>query len=162
MRKYTCKFNIQIENCKEFQVARKIIGPRGQNMQQIVKQTGVKLRLRGRGSGYLEPPNNQESSEPMNLSLSSTNLRVAGTAGPTNNHSGYMEAKGMVEQLLRGIYEEYKIFCKRAGHPALDLQVQCIETALPGVPGINFKTESTQGKAQSPARLTKGHKKGKG
>merc|ERR1719224_338529 len=54
VRKYTCRFLIGIENDKEFQVARRIIGAKGANMKKVVKQTEAKLRLRGAGSGYFE------------------------------------------------------------------------------------------------------------
>lgn len=73
--KFTCRYEIQIENEKEFQVARKIIGTRGFNMKKIIDacliEVGVdpklendmiKLRLRGKGSGYKEGPNKLESS----------------------------------------------------------------------------------------------------
>eukprot|EP01066_Platyproteum_vivax_P014015 Platyproteum_vivax@DN6305_c0_g1_i3.p1 len=54
-RKYTCRYTIGVENEKDFQVARRIIGAKGANMKDIVQQSGgAKLRLRGRGSGYLE------------------------------------------------------------------------------------------------------------
>lgn len=65
--KYTCRYEIQIENEREFQVCRKIIGPKGSNMKQIIEfccqdkhedylfyQEQIKLRLRGKGSGYKE------------------------------------------------------------------------------------------------------------
>lgn len=67
--KFTCRYDIQIENDKEFQVAKKIIGSKGYNMKQIIdnalNETGydqrtesdlIKLRLRGRGSGFKEGP----------------------------------------------------------------------------------------------------------
>jgi len=67
MIKYTCRYEIQIENEREFQVCRKIIGPKGSNMKQIIEyccqdkhedyqyyQEQIKLRLRGTGSGYKE------------------------------------------------------------------------------------------------------------
>lgn len=68
--KYTCKFEIQIENDNEFQVARRLIGAKGCNMKKIVElcardregkfiPDAVKLRLRGRGSGYKEGPYNR-------------------------------------------------------------------------------------------------------
>lgn len=34
--KFTCRYEIQIENDKEFQVARKIIGNKGYNMKRII------------------------------------------------------------------------------------------------------------------------------
>ena len=70
--KFTCRYEIQIENDKEFQVARKIIGSKGYNMKRIIdlclkeataemraSVDAVKLRLRGRGSGYKEGPDKQ-------------------------------------------------------------------------------------------------------
>jgi hypothetical protein len=66
--KYTCKFEIQIQNDKEFQVARRLIGAKGSNMKKIIQKCSigfdssinpyeiVKLRLRGKGSGFKEGP----------------------------------------------------------------------------------------------------------
>merc|ERR1719456_1361205 len=71
-RKYTCRFLIGIENDKEFQVVRRIIGAKGTNMKRIVRQTEAKLRLRGMGSGYFEGAGQKESSEPLQLCVSCT------------------------------------------------------------------------------------------
>ena len=38
-RKYTCRFLIGIENDKDFQVARRLIGSKGSNMKRIVRTT---------------------------------------------------------------------------------------------------------------------------
>ncbi len=65
--KFTGRFDIQIENDKEFQVARKLIGSKGSNMKRIIEMCkrgmgpeaasdAVKLRLRGKGSGFREGP----------------------------------------------------------------------------------------------------------
>jgi hypothetical protein len=35
--KYTCRFDIQIDNDKEFQVARRLIGAKGCNMKRIIE-----------------------------------------------------------------------------------------------------------------------------
>jgi hypothetical protein len=72
LNKLTCRYEIQIENDKEFQVARRIIGSKGCNMKRVIEccnqpfkgdrtQQGelVKLRLRGRGSGFKEGPEKQ-------------------------------------------------------------------------------------------------------
>jgi hypothetical protein len=79
--KFTCRFDIQIENDKDFQVARKLIGSKGCNMKKIVEmctkdmmmqaQDVVKLRLRGKGSGFKEGPSKLESEEPLHLCISS-------------------------------------------------------------------------------------------
>jgi hypothetical protein len=103
VRKYTCRFEIGIDNDKEFQVARRIIGQKGSNMKRIVKSTDAKLRLRGRGSGYLEGAAKVESPEPLHLCISCV------------NSSGYKQAVQLVTELLAQVNEEYKKFCKSKG-----------------------------------------------
>ncbi|KAF4733398.1 hypothetical protein FOZ62_002624, partial [Perkinsus olseni] len=73
VRKFTCRFDIGIENDKEFQVARRIIGNKGANMKRIVGLSNAKLRLRGQGSGYLEGAVRQESPDPLHLCISCIN-----------------------------------------------------------------------------------------
>jgi hypothetical protein len=98
-RKFTCRFEIGIDNDKDFQVARRIIGQKGMNMKEIVNRTDAKLRLRGRGSGYLEGLTRQESPEPLHLCVSCTSRR------------GYTEAARMVSELLERVYAEYREYC---------------------------------------------------
>ncbi|EGR29646.1 RRM domain and KH domain protein [Ichthyophthirius multifiliis] len=116
--KYTCRYEIQIQNDKDFQIARKIIGSKGENMKSIIKkcidasnqkgyinekddQTNiVKLRLRGIGSGYKEGPNKQESQEPLHLCVSSKQQEV------------FSIACQFVEDLLQNIYEQYYKYCQ--------------------------------------------------
>lgn len=110
--KYTCRYEIQIEQESKFTVAKKIIGPKGKNMKMIVDnvtQKGrkgkgssdqVKLRLRGKGSGFKEGPNKEESNEPMQLCISS------------KHQDKYNSACQEVEKLLTDIYEKYNKFTK--------------------------------------------------
>ncbi|KAF4676018.1 hypothetical protein FOL47_006818 [Perkinsus chesapeaki] len=100
IRKYTCRFEIGIENDRDFHVARRIIGTKGVNMKRIVKMSDAKLRLRGRGSGFLEGNLRQESNEPLHLCISCV------------DPIGYRTATREVEVLLEGIYEEYRSYCK--------------------------------------------------
>lgn len=64
-------------------MARKIIGTKGFNMKKIIdaclgeigadpktEADSIKLRLRGKGSGYKEGPNKLESHEPLHLCIS--------------------------------------------------------------------------------------------
>lgn len=118
VRKYTCRFIIGIENDKEFQVARRVIGAKGANMKRIVKQTEAKLRLRGVGSGYFEGAGQKESSEPLQLCVSCTN----------GDH--YKSAVRQVEELLKRVYEEYRSFCRENGRQAPDLQINFSENQL--------------------------------
>ena len=82
--KFTCKYNILIENQKNFHIAKKIIGSKGCNMKNIISaalrdceytqdhktNNLVKLRLRGKGSGFKEGPENKESNETLQLCIS--------------------------------------------------------------------------------------------
>lgn len=118
VRKYTCRFIIGIENDKEFQVARRVIGAKGANMKRIVRQTEAKLRLRGMGSGYFEGTGQKESAEPLQLCISCTN----------GDH--YKSAVRQVEELLKKVYEEYRVFCQENGRPMPDLQINFSENQL--------------------------------
>ena len=105
--KYTCKYEILIPNDKDFQVARRLIGSKGCNMKKILNECkqnnnindNIKLRLRGRGSGYKEGPQNKESDEPLHLCISA------------KNQEEMKKACGLVDDLLDKIYDEYKKFC---------------------------------------------------
>ncbi|KAF4713587.1 hypothetical protein FOZ63_030584 [Perkinsus olseni] len=103
IRKYTCRFEIGIENDRDFHVARRIIGTKGVNMKRIVKMSDAKLRLRGRGSGFLEGNMKRESDEPLHLCISCV------------DPVGYRRASREVEKLLKGIYEEYRSYCEDYG-----------------------------------------------
>jgi len=118
VRKYTCRFLIGIENDKEFQVARRIIGAKGANMKRIVKMSEAKLRLRGVGSGYFEGAGQKESMEPLQLCISCTSM------------DGYKTAVQQVEELLKRVYEEYRQFCRDNGQGIPDLQINLSENQL--------------------------------
>ena len=62
---------------------------------------GVKLKLKGKGSGVLEGPNNEESDEPLSLTVSS------------KNYEKYNAACNLVQELILNVYEEYKGFCAK-------------------------------------------------
>ena len=110
--KYTCKYEILIPNDKEFQIARRLIGSKGCNMKKIIDECkllephsndNVKLRLRGRGSGYKEGPQNKESDEPLHLCISA------------KNKEGMEKASECINELLSKIYEDYKKHCAKNG-----------------------------------------------
>lgn len=111
--KYTCRFDIQIENDKEFQVARRLIGPKGNTMKKIVEvctkgMTGlmhdiVKLRLRGRGSGFKEGACQEESNEALHLCISS------------KYSDKYKIACDEICKLILQVYKEYYNYCRNKG-----------------------------------------------
>lgn len=118
VRKFTCRFLIGIENDKDFQVARRIIGSKGTNMKKIVKTSDAKLRLRGQGSGYFEGGAQKESSEPLQLCVSCI------------SEEGYVAAVECVKELLKRVYDEYRKFCQEAGKPIPDLKINLSENQL--------------------------------
>jgi len=70
-------------------------------------QEGVKLRLRGKGSGFLEGPEQRESEDPLNLCVSS------------KDKEKYDHACDEVEKLLVKVYQDYRGFDKsKLGKPA--------------------------------------------
>lgn len=107
--KFTCRYDVMIENDKNFQIAKKIIGAKGCNMKKIIDMAMgemtynndhsskdlLKLRLRGRGSGFREGPDNRESDEPLHLCVSA------------KNYNAYKTACFHVEELLEKIFEEF-------------------------------------------------------
>ena len=106
--KYTCKYQILIANDKDFQIARRLIGSKGCNMKNIINECklsedgeGIKLRLRGKGSGYKEGPENKESDEPLHLCISSKNAEEM------------KKACLLVDELLNRINNEYKDYCQK-------------------------------------------------
>lgn len=111
--KLQCQFIIGIEEDAEFGVVRRILGRAGANMKSVAERTGVKLRLRGRGSKFLEGPEQQESTDDLMLCVSG------------QDDAGFQLAKDLVSEILRDIYKQNVAFCRRVGKapPALNLQM---------------------------------------
>lgn len=78
---------------------KRIISQCSKNMPQVTEV--VKLRLRGKGSGFKEGPKQEESKEPLHLCISS------------RFYQQYMVACSQIEHLLLNVYEEYKKYCER-------------------------------------------------
>jgi len=111
--KLQCQFIIGIEEDNQFRVMRRIIGQGGEHMKSIAQKTDAKLRLRGRGSKFLEGPDQKESTDDLMLCVSS------------QDKVGFENAKNLVSELLEGIYKSYSVFCAKAGKspPALGIQL---------------------------------------
>ena len=142
--KYTCRFEIQIENDKEFQVARRLIGPKGIHMKRIIEicskgctgpvQEVIKLRLRGRGSGFKEGPTQQESEEALHLCISSPYM------------DRYLTACEMCKELIRKVYDEYSIYCEEKGKYKVQLEIKMMENVNPMPIKSNKIPPTTYGK----------------
>jgi len=105
--KCQCQYTIGIEEEKSFRVCGRLLGPQGQHVKGIAEATGAKLRLRGRGSKFLEGPEQAESSDPLMLCVS------------VPDANSYHEAKRLVEELLEDVYEQFRSFraAKGLDHP---------------------------------------------
>ena len=123
--KYICKFYLQIEGDKEFQIIKRIIGAKGSNLKRIIdycsKGPGgvyvpdaIKLKLKGVGSGYREREGDKK--EPLHLCVIS------------KYPDKYKKACSFVIELIINIYGEYKRFCERKGKkPINNLNIQKAE-----------------------------------
>lgn len=110
-----CQFTIGIDEEANFRVVRRILGTAGANMKSIAEKTNAKLRLRGRGSKFLEGPEQQESHDDLMLCISAQDLE------------GYELAKSQVADLLLKIYNDYRKFQHRLGKEAETLQIKIHE-----------------------------------
>ena len=120
--KYICKFYLQIEADREFQIVKRIIGAKGSNLKRIIdycsKGPGgvyipdaIKLKLKGVGSGYREREGDKK--EPLYLCVIS------------KYPDKYKKACSFVIELIINIYGEYKRFCERKGKkPISNLNIQ--------------------------------------
>ncbi len=108
-RKYTCRFEIPGDMDREFGIAKRIIGQKGANMKRIVSSLpsldAAKLRLRGRGSGFLEGPFKQESNEALHLCVS------------CRDSESYALVIREVTNLLEDVYRQYDQWSAERGIP---------------------------------------------
>ena len=105
--KYVCNYVVQIENDNLFMVTKRIIGKNGCFLKKILQESCIKygdystkIRLRGKGSGYIDKANNSENDEPLILSVSSLNY-------PT-----YFNCCLLVDNLMNKIYDDYYLHLK--------------------------------------------------
>lgn len=118
--KYQCQIIVGIEEDPKFRVVRRMIGCGGENMKQIAQCSGAKLRLRGRGSKFLEGPEQKESEDDLMLCISA------------QDRDGYEAAKRAGAELIEGIHHSYRAFCRKAGHACPDLRLHVHEGYRPG------------------------------
>lgn len=109
--KFLCRYKIGIEEDSKFRVVGRLIGPGGEVMKQIAQESGAKLRVRGRGSNFLEGPERKESADPLMLCISA------------QDQCGFDCAVARVTELLEAVHEEYRAFCLKTGQPAPALSI---------------------------------------
>jgi hypothetical protein len=60
---------VGIEPDRSFNARAKIVGPQGLFVKHIQQETGAKVQLKGRGSGYVEPTSGAEAFEPLHIHI---------------------------------------------------------------------------------------------
>lgn len=103
--KYVSRYIVQIENEKNFPVTKMLIGNNGMLLRNIILENCIKngdyttkIRLRGKGSGYKEGPNNEESQDPMELCISSLNF------------ISFTRCTFAIEAILSKVYYQYFLY----------------------------------------------------
>lgn len=129
--KHQCQFLIGIEEEPKFRVCRHLLGKAGAHMKRIAEATSARLRLRGRGSKFLEGPEHAESSDPLMLCVSV----------PDSND--YARAVSLVQEHLEQVYAEYRRFCARNKMLSPEVAVNMHEGSREGA------RESTQRAAET-------------
>lgn len=113
--KLQCQFLVGIEEESRFRVARRLLGPAGAHVKAIASETGCRLRLRGRGSKFLEGPERMESTDPLMLCVSAP------------GRAAYETAVQQITAILEQIYRDYQQFRSSRGRRPELLQVQLHE-----------------------------------
>lgn len=95
------KIPVGLEPISGFNLRAQVVGRGGEHVKFIQQETGCKVQIKGRGSGFLEPNSGQESEEPMYLHI----------AGP--RPEGVANAKQLCEELLEKVKTDYQVFKDR-------------------------------------------------
>jgi len=83
---------------RSFNAKTKLIGIQGANVKHINRETGARLQLRGKGSGFIEPTSGTEAFEPMFFQITSL------------TEEGLEKAKQLVDDLIKTVKAEYEKF----------------------------------------------------
>ncbi|KAI2642180.1 hypothetical protein GGS21DRAFT_293534 [Xylaria nigripes] len=95
------KIPINLDPVQGFNLRAQIVGHGGTYVKHIQQETGCRVQIKGRGSGYLEASTNRESDEDMYLHV----------AGP--DPKMVEKAKDLCEDLVGKVREEYEEFKSR-------------------------------------------------
>lgn len=87
-----------MENMPGFNLRAQVVGQGGAYVKHIQHETGCRVQIKGRGSGFMEHSTGEESDEPMYLHV----------AGPQPDK--VQKAKELCEDLLKSVRDNYERF----------------------------------------------------
>lgn len=114
--KFVCHFEVGLEDDDEFCLVKRIYGKGGCNLKNIAEKYNVKLRLRGRGSGFLEGRGKKQEAD--------TCLKLYCSC---ENSESYVGAVNEVAALLSNLYRHYRRYARSKGLEPPELAVAIIE-----------------------------------
>lgn len=112
-QKFICVFQVGLEDDEEFCLVKRILGKHGKNMRNIYEECHSKVRLRGKGSGYME--SGKEANMPLQLNVS------------CHNFEGYSAAVHEIAKLLNDLYEHFRKYAKTKNEEPPDLKIKLEE-----------------------------------
>ncbi|KAK8039119.1 hypothetical protein PG993_007530 [Apiospora rasikravindrae] len=95
------KIPINLEPIPGFNLRAQVVGSGGSYVKHIQQETGCRVQIKGRGSGYLEAATNRESDEDMYLHVTGPDPKMV------------EKAKELCEDLLENVKEQYEDFKSR-------------------------------------------------
>ncbi|KAK3321155.1 hypothetical protein B0T19DRAFT_444934 [Cercophora scortea] len=95
------RITINLESVPGFNLRAQVVGHGGAYVKHIQQETGCRVQIKGRGSGYIEASTGRESDDDMYLHV----------AGPDANM--VEKAKELCEDLLNNVREQYEEFKSR-------------------------------------------------
>lgn len=121
-------------------------------MKDIVARSGgdAKLRLRGKGSGFVERDTNVESPEPLQLCISCP------------DQDGYNIAKTEAKELLLDTFESYSKWCAEKGLPNQTPELKMSEKHFKGDGGYARGGDRDRGGDRGRGRTPRRQKEGRG
>ncbi|KAG2184994.1 hypothetical protein INT43_000907, partial [Umbelopsis isabellina] len=92
------KVPVGIEGAPHFNIRAKIIGPQGSYVKHIQSETGARVQLKGRGSGFVESATGVEADEPLYMHITCA------------RQDGLDKAAKLSEDLLKTVKDEWERF----------------------------------------------------